>query len=399
MSPENDLPALKSARYQQNLVVNQLRRQVFRQPDPTADDGPMAELQAAEAELIRLEKAVAAASQAAGQRAGLGGAATTGLEARVELRMAQVPSSFYHLLDPEVNPLLTCTVTNASAEIRRLRVIAQIEGYSARAIGSAELDPGVEESFDLLPTMFPEAVKKLTELTRATLNVLIEDLDSGKAEIHRTYPIWLLAHNTAPLAVQDPQTETWNDMTLYLGAFVTPNAEKIMEFLNQAVEFHPEKRFIGYQGKAEQVGPQVKALYDAQKNYGINYIHSVIDFSPDTGSANQRVRLPRQSLHNRSANCIDGTVLFASLLEAVSLSPAIVIIPGHAFLAWETGAGNDQWQYLETTMIANFDFEAAVSSATQTASQWQAMAAEDPARFRLHPLRVLRTEYGITPME
>ena len=46
--------------------------------------------------------------------------------------------------------------------------------------------------------------------------------------------------------------------------------------------------------------------------------------------------LPRESLADKEANCINGTVLFASLLEGISMSPAIVLVPGHAFLAWET---------------------------------------------------------------
>ena len=49
----------------------------------------------------------------------------------------------------------------------------------------------------------------------------------------------------------------------------------------------------------------------------------------------------------------------ASLLEAASLQPAIVLVPGHAFVAWETWEGTDEWDYLETTMIASHDFEAA----------------------------------------
>lgn len=400
MSTENSLESLRSAEYQQRQVVNHLRRDVFSQVDPAASDEKMAALQAAEAQLIDLEQQVAEAEGRGPRRSGVLGAASTGLEAKITLRMAQVPTSIYHLLDPEKTPLLTCSVKNASSEIRRVRVISYIEGYSARAVNSVELDPGVEEPFDLLPTIFPDSVTSLNELSRATLNVLIEDLDTGKVEIHRTYPVWLLAHTTAPLAIRDPKSGGWTDMTPYLGAFVTPNAPDVMDFLHEAIKFHPEKRFIGYQVDAKQVEPQLTALFDALKDHDIHYVNSVIDFSPDTGSANQRVRLPRESLQNRSANCIDGTVLFASLLEAISLSPGIVIVPGHAFLAWESwSGGTNDWKFLETTMIGSHDYQAAAASADKTAKHYQELAKKDPSRFRLHPLRVLRAQYGITPME
>jgi hypothetical protein len=399
MNPTADLKDLKLEEYQQKLIVNQLRREVFSQLDPTASASMFNALAEAEQKLSEIEKQVAVelSLRSAG---GVLGAESTGLEAKAELRMAQTPTSYYHLLDQTETPLFTCSVINASNDIRRVRVIGFVEGYSARSVDTAELAPGDQVSFDQLPTFFPQTLKEINELTRATLNVLIEDLDTGKTEIHRTYPIWLLARTTAPLAVKDPKTGAWQDMTPYLGAYVTPNAPEVMAFLAEAINHHPEKRFVGYQADETQVEPQIKALFSALQNAGIHYVNSVIDFSPDTGSANQRVRLPRESLKHKSANCIDGTVLFASLLEAISLSPAIVIIPGHAFLAWETWSGApDSWRYLETTMIGSHTFEQSTASAQKTAETYLELAKQDPARFRLQPLRILRTSYGITPME
>lgn len=398
MSDMHDMETLHNAEYQQRLVVSQLRREVFGQADPSAMASLFAELQQAEAELIKLEQQRAATKEA--RAGGVLGAESTGLEARVELRMAQVPSSYYHLLDPRETPLFTCTVHNASNEIRRVRVVSYVEGYSARAVDSAELHPDDEVPFNQLPTIFRSAIKDLNELSRATLNVLIEDLDTGKIEIHRTYPIWLLANTTAPLAVRDPKTGNWQDMTRYLGAFVTPNAPDVMAFLRTASSYHPERRFVGYQIDESHVEPQVVALYNALRDSELRYINSVIDFSPDTGTANQRVRLPGECLRDKAANCIDGTVLFASLLEAISISPAIVIVPGHAFLAWEAWSGApDTWRFLETTMIGSHDYAQAEESGRKTAEAYQELAKQEPSRFRMHPLRVLRTTYGITPME
>jgi hypothetical protein len=398
MGPTNDMETLRNGEYQQRLVVNQLRRDVFGQADPSARAALFSELQEAEAELIRLEQRLASTREA--RAGGVLGIESTGLEAQVELRMAQVPSSYYHLLDQRETPLFSCTVHNASDDIRRVRVVSYVEGYSARAVDSAELGPDDEVTFDQLPIFFRSAIKELNELSRATLNVLIEDLDTGKVEIHRTYPIWLLANTTAPLAVRDPKTGQWQDMTRYLGAFVTPNAPDVMAFLQTASNYHPERRFVGYQLDESHVEPQVVALYNALHDAELRYINSVIDFSPDTGSANQRVRLPSECLRDKAANCIDGTVLFASLLEAISISPAIVIIPGHAFLAWETWSGApDTWRYLEATMIGSHDYNQAEESGRKTAEAYQELAKQDPSRFRRHPLRVLRTTNGITPME
>jgi hypothetical protein len=403
MSTNIGLEQLRKEEYQQQLHVNRLRREVFQQNDPTASDTLLAELHAAERTLSEIE---ARRGEVEGQQhkgSAVLGIETTGLSAEVQLRMAQIPTSYYHLLDPGQDPLFTCQINNGSDETRRVRLSSYIEGYSARATDTAELDPGVKETFNQLPTLFPKAINDLNELTRATLNVLVEDLDTEKVEIHRTYPVWLLARTSAPLALKDPHTGRWRDMTSYLGAFVTPNVPALMEFLREAVDLHPDRRLVGYQIDKEQVEPQVRALFDALKTKaGIHYVNSVIDFSPDSGSANQRVRLPRESLQNKQANCIDGAVLFASLLEAISLSPAIVIIPGHAFVAWETWRDeSDEWRYLETTMVGSHTFGEARESAEKLARRYMdlAQSTKDPSRFRLQPLRRLRAEYKITPME
>ena len=122
-------------------------------------------------------------------------------------------------------------------------------------------------------------------------------------------------------------------------------------------------------------------------------MNSVVTFTPEEGFADQRVRLPRQALEEGQANCIDGTVLFASLLEAVSLSPAIVIVPGHAFVAWETWSDSGKWRHLETTVIGSKDFDAACAAGDRMAARYEGV---DLQRW---PLSDLRAQRGITPME
>ena len=203
--------------------------------------------------------------------------------------------------------------------------------------------------------------------------------------------------------MRDPKTGESQDFSPYLGAFVTPNAPELMAFLRIAADLHPQKRLVGYQGDRNQVQAQVKALFEALKTRAeITYVNSVLDFGPEGGAGSQRVRLPRESLVHRQANCIDGTVLFASLLEAVSLNPAIVIIPGHAFLAWETwNEDPKEWKYLETTQIGSHSFEDACASAEATAIRYQKKFEKtgDERYFRRWPLDVLRVERMITPME
>jgi hypothetical protein len=65
----------------------------------------------------------------------------------------------------------------------------------------------------------------------------------------------------------------------------------------------------------------------------------------------QAVRPLSQTLRTQQANCIDGTVLFASILRKIGIEPMIVLIPGHAFLGFYTDAQHTRKAFLETTML------------------------------------------------
>jgi hypothetical protein len=387
--------------------ANGLRWQVFGEADPARSGDLLDALTGAEAALSEAEhrrmRAESAPEPAAEPRRTylVRGPRTTGLDVSVALRMAHVPTSIYHLFDAADNPLVSCTVRNASGQPRRLRVTVFVDGYSARCVRTVELGAGATATQDHLPTLYPDRLRELHELSAATVNVMVEDLD-GAVEQHSTVPVALLARTTSPLAVRDPSTGRWCDLTRYFGAFVTPNVPAVMSFLRDVADHHPDKHLAGYQGSPRDVTPQVEAVFLALRAAGITYVNSVIAFSPDDGTASQRVRLPRHSLADRQANCIDGTVLVASLLEAMSMNPAIVVVPGHALVGWETWSGSGTWDYLETTMIGGTaNFAQACASARRTAHRYEKLSRDldDPSRFRRWPLKTLRATHHITPME
>lgn len=334
---------------------------------------------------------------------GLLGATSTKLEVSVQLRMAHIPTSVCHLFDPATHPLLSCRAAKtmgSGAATRRLRVTAAVEGYSAPAIDTVELEDNAPHTFDLLPTFYPERLKDVTELTRATVSILVDDLDSEKVELHRTSAVWLLARTTALLSVVDPTTGAHTDLTRYFGAFVTPNDPAVLAFLQKVKAHHPNKMLPGYQGGPAGITAQVKAAYDAvHAEVDVTYVNTTIAFSPDETTSVQRVRLPREALSTGAANCIDGVVLLASLIEAMSLNPAIVVVPGHAFLGWETWIESGEWNYLETTMLGTHPFEAAADRGAAQAARFEQLATgrNDESLFRRWPLRQLRREFGIVP--
>jgi hypothetical protein len=228
------------------------------------------------------------------------------------------------------------------------------------------------------------------------------DTWSSLIESHDTHSIILLSRNSAFNAVEDPETGTRRDLSRYYGAWVTPHVEPIQALVRRAADRVPDRRIAGYQGRRnpESTAAQVRALFETLKAEGLTYVDSLIDFGASVGTVTQRTRLPRESLRHKSANCIDGTVLMASLLEAASLQPAIVLVPGHAFVGWETWEGTDEWDYLETTMVGSHDFEAARERARALFARFSAedLPSDDGPLLRVLKLNDLRVQ-GIWPME
>jgi len=72
------------------------------------------------------------------------------------------------------------------------------------------------------------------------------------------------------------------------------------------------------------------------------------------------------------------------------MNPAIAIIPGHAFAAWETWENSGKWKFLETTMIGTHTFEEACASGEKTAEQYGKIG-----RLKLRLISGLRTLYGM----
>lgn len=406
-----EVQSLREDEYRLRLEVTRLRRRLYEAADPAAPPEDLLEdLRAAEERLAAAEKARTEAQTAEGKSGVivdtrddplLLGPETTGLEVHLTLGMEYVPTAIAHLLSGDAMPLVSCDVRNARDTTRRLRISSYLDGYSAQAVDTVELEGQRSHRFRQLPVMHPAAARQVTELTRATLNVLVEDLDRADSpvELHRSVPVWLLARTSAPLAIQDPATGQWLDTSPFFGAFVTPNAPAVMHFLRKAAARHPEGMLVGYQGDEGMVEPQVQAIFEALKQDGaLTYVNSVLTSSPEEGFPDQRVRLPRESLEEQQANCIDGTVLYASLMEAASLSPAICVVPGHAFVAWETWEGSGQWRYLETTMTASHSFADACTAAERTAAHYAAQG-DGIEGLRRWPVSVLRSHLRITPME
>ena len=79
-----------------------------------------------------------------------------------------------------------------------------------------------------------------------------------------------------------------------------------------------------------------------------------------------------------------------------------MILPQHVIVAWETGRGNGDWHYLDTTKIDQRTFDEAREYGQTLADAYEAQAKTQPAPekwFRRWSLGELRGQQGIYPAE
>lgn len=144
---------------------------------------------------------------------------------------------------------------------------------------------------------------------------------------------------------------------LFYAAYVNEENPLIDKLLREALNTRIVRRFLGYQSTPEMVDKQVYALwYVLQKR---NFKYSSVSYSSLSSNVvyAQRVRTFEDALNSSQINCVDGSVLFASLLRAINITPVLVQMPGHMFVGYYTDSAKKNLTFLETTMIGDVDLD------------------------------------------
>ena len=142
------------------------------------------------------------------------------------------------------------------------------------------------------------------------------------------------------------------DLSWIFAAYVDEHDAVVDEVLDSASKSGIVDKFGGYAGaSADDVYRQVWAVWQALAAHGIRYSAADPGIARGPRVFSQRVRLLEQTWSDRSATCIDGSVLIASALQRIGLRTFLVLVPGHAFVGFHLDASGDRAAYLETTVL------------------------------------------------
>lgn len=182
-------------------------------------------------------------------------------------------------------------------------------------------------------------------------------------EVFRIRPV-----NDCPIAMRATMVDEegkfssdYVDTSFILAGFVNETHPWIDQILKSAKRYNPSQTFAGYQGGAKGVREQVSSVWRELQRQNITY-SSIAVTSGSAENLVQHVRFLDETISNQQANCVDGTVVFCSILQKIGLHTGIVLMPGHAYLVVFDEKNEAALFGVETTMLATSSFEDAVAA-------------------------------------
>jgi hypothetical protein len=271
---------------------------------------------------------------------------------------------------PEYWPLAILRVTNTASRSAAQIVAAEIPRWSRRLERILVVGPGETSQVDIPPQLLPRAFRNdetqaaQLELTARSLDGALFHAESRAVLIHGGSEIyWGRKFANAQIVAR----------------WVTPHDPVILDLIGRARPFISRGRLAGYSRAtgdsvqiARHVTAQAKAVYRAIQDFEVGYVNSIFVMGDYVGEA-QRVRLPRETLYLKTANCMDMSVVFASAMENLGMQPLLVIVPGHSFAGVRLGHDAADVLYVDLTVLPNGSFESAVARA----KDWLARTATD----------------------
>ncbi len=302
-----------------------------------------------------------------------------------ELRFDPVFPVFYKYYDDHAIGRIVLR-NGENGTIHDVKVSLFVEQYMTQPKECAvigEMAKGAQEEADLF-ALFKDDILRITEDTKvpAQIQVSYAYLDSR-----------LKAEMTQTLRIHHRNAMTWDD-DRKVASFVNAKDPLLLQFAK------------GVTGEVRNKGASVinrplreaMGLFDALKVYGVNY---VVDPSSSysANSTNESVvdflQFPVQTLVYKAGDCDDLSILLAALLEAVGTETAFVTVPGHIFMAFNTGLSAEEaaksfqspadlvlrdgkaWIPVEVTMVQ----DGFLRAWAEGAKEWRENAPQGKANF------------------
>ncbi|HEY9051213.1 MAG TPA: tetratricopeptide repeat protein [Gammaproteobacteria bacterium] len=176
---------------------------------------------------------------------------------------------------------------------------------------------------------------------------------------------------TQPMTIYGKNAIVWDDANM-VGAFVTPKDDSLRDFVRQAINENKPAP-----GPLNDHLVSAMTLFNVLSAHGIRYVVDPNNpYASVKGNSVDYVQFGRETLKIKSGDCDDLSILLSAGLENLGIETAIVDVPGHLLMMFNTGLdannrdrislqddllvvrNNQVWIPLEATMMGTSFTEA-----------------------------------------
>ncbi|HWS27681.1 MAG TPA: hypothetical protein VN259_14060 [Xanthomonadales bacterium] len=248
--------------------------------------------------------------------------------------------------------LIYVDVTGARAGAP-FELIVRIPGLAPESRLSGVI-PAVEGPISLAPTIAWDYQALAAIRQSRPVNVEFELSLDGKALGKRIERVRLRSVNDALYYIDEEDDSGDLDFNWLFAAYVNEDHPAVDQILKEALDSGVVESFSGYQDEdPDAVLKQVYAIWHVLQSRGIRYSSITRTANEHDNVMSQHVRFIDESLAMTQANCVDGSVLMASVLRKIDIAPVLVLVPGHMFLGFALDEEGEEMAYLETTMLGD----------------------------------------------
>ena len=249
----------------------------------------------------------------------------------------------------------TCERGNANVPCRWKKVLLKswVEGFSDTASVTGIVNP--DTSVVLAPSFKfnNKALLALTAPQSVQFQIRVYALENDQEILFYSSS---KATKIYPMQINGGELVGIANPHFWEAVWVTPGMDSISTILNELKGELPDSTVKIYQKYADDESVPyssrrvAKAIFNVLHKRGIHYVQN-----NGAGTTAQKINYPIEVLRSRDGLCIETTMLFASILEALGMQALIIEIPGHAFVGWRVEKDSKILDFMETTMLGNPD--------------------------------------------
>ena len=264
-----------------------------------------------------------------------------------------------HLYGVILGDFCVITVVNNNSAAVKVVVTSEVTGYTSQATDTVTIPAGATQELRQNPRLTTTAIDSLNAPHDADVHVVVSYLQSGEPRtvLDQTSSTNVTSRRDFPWLIGG---FTEHQVDELLAVMVTQNDPAVEELIRTAANYRADHA-MGATETAADALDEMSAIWQAEsKDYHLFYVNTTETFS----AAFQRIRLPGEVLPEASGNCIELTLLYAAVAEALGLKGYLILVPGHAYFGVDL-TGQQDIVIIETTLIRGDTFKDALASGTQ----------------------------------